>query len=396
MQTNALPRKYPDDSCPVGIYILIPFCLTRCDYCGFVSYPFDPILETPYIDAVIREIRSLEKSSLFVSHSFPESLDTIYLGGGTPTMFSPASIERLIEAIRRTFNLAHPVEFTVEVIPGTYTKTEFLKLHEFGVSRISIGAQSLNDHELRSMNRSHTSEDFMRVFNDARVAGFDNISVDLLAGYPGQTLESVINSLNRINELGPDHVSVYLLEIKTGSKIENRINFTQERLLDDDIVADIYEAICEELRSAGFNQYEISNFSKPGMMPRHNLKYWTDQVFLGFGAAAHGMTGRIRYSNVADLGKYIDATFSNNSGIESLIEVDPLTRFKDAMIMGLRLTKGVDLTLMSSRYGFDSYGFVKETLQDLDDAELFTMGKDTVKLTPRGRLLSNIIFSRFV
>jgi oxygen-independent coproporphyrinogen-3 oxidase len=396
MQANAVPGKYPDDCGPIGVYVHIPFCLSRCDYCGFVSYPFETALEAHYVEAVILEFHGLRKSLLFMGHSFPTALETIYFGGGTPSVFNPESIERIIDAIERTFNFVHPIEITVEVNPGTYLENEFLKLQEAGVNRISIGAQSLNNLELRSMDRRHSAADFIRTFINARKAGFQNISVDLLAGYPGQTLSSIMNSLEEIIKLGPEHVSVYMLEIKSGSKIENRIKLTQDEVVDDDLMADMYEAICEKLCSKGLEQYEISNFSRTGMQSRHNLKYWTDQVFLGFGLAAHGMTGRTRYSNVVELDRYLRSTSCNQSVVESLIEMDPLTRFKDAMIMGLRLTRGVDLAFMSRQYGLDSSGFVKDSLGHLDGAGLFTIEDNTIKLTQKGRLLSNIIFSQFI
>ena len=396
MQANTVPGKYPDDCGPIGVYVHIPFCLSRCDYCGFVSYPFDTALEAHYVEALIQEVRDLEKSPLFPAHSFPESLDTIYIGGGTPSVFNPANIEKIIDAIKRTLKFIHPIEITVEVNPGTFSKNEFLKLQEAQVNRISIGAQSLNDLELRSMNRPHSCEDFVRTFINAREARFQNISVDLLAGYPGQTISSIMNSLEQIIELEPEHISVYMLEIKSGSKIENRIRLAQEEVLDDDLVADMYEAICEKLCSEGFEQYEISNFSRIGMQSRHNLKYWTDQVFLGVGLAAHGMTGRTRYSNVAELDRYFNSIASRLSLVGSLIEMDRITRFKDAMIMGLRLTRGVDLAFMSREYGFDAPRFVKDSLSHLDGAGLFTIEDNTIRLTQKGRLLSNIVFSQFI
>ncbi len=396
MQANAVSEKYPDDCGPIGVYVHIPFCLSRCDYCGFVSYPFEPALEADYVEAVIREVNSLEKSPLFSAHSFPESLDTIYIGGGTPSVFNPGSIERIIYAIKRKFNFVDPIEITVEVNPSTYSKDEFFKLQEAGVNRISIGLQSLNDFELRSMNRRHSRSDSISAVINARRAGFHNISVDLLTGYPGQTLSSIMNSLEEIIELEPEHISVYMLEIKSGSKIENRIKLTQETLVNDDLMADMYEAICERLCCHGFEQYEISNFSGIGMESRHNLKYWTDQVFLGVGLAAHGMTGRTRYSNVVKLERYLSSACDKQSVIESLIEMDPLTRFKDAMIMGLRLNRGIDLALMSCAYRLDASRFVRDSLGHLDGAELFTIEDNTIKLTQKGRLLSNIVFSQFI
>lgn len=396
MQKSNIPRNLPDDSVPVGVYIHIPFCLSRCNYCAFVSYTFSPKMEDGYVEAVIKEINSACMSPLFSESRFPKAFDTIYIGGGTPSVFKPGNIKRLIDAIETNFQPVNPLEITVEINPRTYSEAEFQRLREAGVNRISIGAQSLNDQELGSMNRSHKSSNFLKVFEDARSAGFDNISVDLLAGYPGQTLKSFLHSLKGIVELDPEHISVYMFEVKSGSSIESIIKMNQNCVVDDDVMADMYETVCAELSLEGFEQYEISNFCKPGMESRHNLKYWSDQIFLGFGVAAHGMVGTMRYSNVVDLDNYLEAIHCNGNIIESCVELDPLTRFKDAMIMGLRKNQGVNLSDMNFRYSFDCRRFVKEILNDLKDAELFVIENDVIRLTSRGRLLSNIVLSRFV
>ncbi|MGC8658656.1 MAG: radical SAM family heme chaperone HemW [Desulfomonilaceae bacterium] len=396
LQKSYTPQSFPDDGGPVGAYIHIPFCLSRCNYCAFVSYPFDPRMEDPYVEAVIREINSARTSPVFSENPFPKFLDTIYIGGGTPSVFDPRNIKRLIDTTEKSFEPVKPLEITVEINPRTYTVDEFLKLREAGVNRISIGAQSLNEQELISMNRFHDGSDFRKIYDDARSAGFDNISVDLLVGYPGQTLDSCVRSLKGIVELGPEHLSVYMFELKSGSRIAKMIESNEVRIVSDDLMADMYETICGELTSSGFTQYEISNFCKPGMESKHNLKYWTDQMFLGFGAAAHGMIGSVRYSNLVNLDDYFEAVRCNRNAIESVLRLNPLTRFKDAMIMGLRKNLGVNLLEMDRRYSFDSHVYVKQTLNDLEDAELFFIENDIIRLTPKGRLLSNIVFSRFV
>ncbi|MFA6224025.1 MAG: radical SAM family heme chaperone HemW [Desulfomonilaceae bacterium] len=396
MKSNNNPISFPVDSSPIGVYIHIPFCLSRCDYCGFVSYPSDPNLESRYLKAVTEEISGSDILPIQELEEEPRDLDTIYIGGGTPSVLSPQSLNQLVASISKKFNLVHPVEITIEVNPGIYREEEFFLCREIGINRISIGAQSLNDQELKAMGRRHSVDDFLRTFHAVRSAGFDNVSVDLLAGYPGQTLKSVMNSLKGIIELEPEHISVYLLEVKGGSKLEKSVTSRDVELLDDDLIADMYEAICQKLGSVGFQQYEISNFSKQGMESKHNLKYWTDQVFLGFGAAAHGMTGRTRYANTETLQSYIEGISSKRPITNSMEDLDPVTRLKDALIMGLRLNKGVDLALMGSQYGFDACLFVKETLCGLENLDLFVIERDCVKLTDRGRLLSNIIFSRFV
>jgi oxygen-independent coproporphyrinogen III oxidase len=388
--------RFPDDSSPIGVYIHIPFCLSRCAYCGFISYPSDPNLESRYLNAVTEEITSSDISPIQELEETPRDLDTIYIGGGTPSVLSPQNLNQLIGSVSKKFNLVHPVEITIEVNPGTYREEEFFLCREIGINRISIGAQSLNDQELKAMGRRHSVDDFLRTFYAVRSAGFDNVSVDLLAGFPGQTLKSVMNSLKGIIDLGPEHISVYLLEVKGGSKLEKSVHLRQVELLDDDLIADMYEAIGLELCSKGFEQYEISNFSKQGMESKHNLKYWTDQVFLGFGVAAHGMTGRTRYANTETLQSYIEGISAKRPITTSMEDLDPMNRFRDALIMGLRLNTGVDLALIGSRYGFDARLFVKETLCGLENLDLFVIERDRIKLTDRGRLLSNIIFSRFV
>ncbi len=390
------PTKFPDDLDPIGVYVHIPFCKTRCNYCGFVSYDSDAVLENRYIDSLTREIQGLGSSRLLLNSSFPRRVDSIYFGGGTPSVLDPDIFAKLVCSVSETLIPTNQLEITIEVNPGTYGKNELAVLRHTGITRLSIGAQSLNDSELHKMGRSHSSLDFTKLYSDARSVGFENISVDLLAGYPGQTLESLEKSLQGIIELEPEHISVYLLEIKTGSKLER--DFRNGRLtpLDDDVLADMYEAICSRIQESGFQQYEISNFSKKGRESVHNKKYWTDKIFLGLGLAAHGMTGRARYSNIVDLEKYLEITNHERSAIDSLTVMDALSRFKDAMIMGLRLVDGVDLELMGRHYGFDAYSFVKECLQDLESAGLYEIEKKVIKLTPRGRLLSNIVFSNLL
>ncbi len=390
------PQKFPDDLDPIGVYIHIPFCMTRCNYCGFVSYTSDTMLENLYIDALTRKIQHLDSSPVLISGSFPKKVDSIYFGGGTPSVLDPNAFGRLLRSVSETLIPTNPIEITIEVNPGTYGKDKLDVLRGTGITRLSIGVQSLNDSELQKMGRSHSSRDFTNLYSAARSAGFENISVDLLAGYPGQTIKSIMKSVKGIIELEPDHISVYLLEIKTGSPLERDSRNGGLRLLDDDVLADIYEAICSKIQESGFRQYEISNFSKKGMESRHNMKYWSDKIFLGLGLAAHGMTGRARYSNIVDLEKYLEITAHGGPLIDSFTDMDALTRFKDAMIMGLRLTDGVDLELMGDYYGFDAYSFVDESLHDLKSAGLYEIHKNMIRLTPRGRLLSNIVFSHFL
>jgi oxygen-independent coproporphyrinogen-3 oxidase len=285
---------------------------------------------------------------------------------------------------------------TLEINPGTLNPSTLEYLRDKGVNRASLGIQSLNDAELRLMKRRHTAEEALQAFQELRSAGFDNVSVDLIVGLPGQTRGSFRTSLERTLEIEPDHLSAYLLELKSGTELEAMIRSGAISDPDEDLLADMYDDLCGMAVAAGFEHYEISNFAQPGQASRHNLKYWQDQIFLGFGPGAHGMTGAHRYANEQDLSSYEEALSAGRLPVDTVDNLAPSTRFRDALIMGLRLVRGVDLTHMRNRYGVDAQEFVEATIGDLEPAGLFALRGDRVALTHRGRLLSNIVFSRWV
>jgi len=387
---------FPPDNSPIGIYIHVPFCVGRCNYCTFVTNLHDPDVEERYVRSVIKEM------NLWADMAGPEprllhlQADTIYFGGGTPSLLHPDLVARLIELCRSSFNVLPDSEITVEMNPATAPRQSLALLKDAGVNRASLGIQSLDDAELKMMGRRHTSKEAVASFEDLRAAGFDNISVDLIAGFPGQTRESVRASLSRALQLRPEHLSVYLLEVKGGTALEDMIRAGTISMPDEDLTADMYEDIREITAKAGFEHYEISNFALPGCHARHNMKYWQDELFVGLGMAAHGMTGRHRYANADNMTDY-DAALSRASRPFSSIEaLTPETRFKDALIMGLRLVKGLDLADLNRRYQVDSVAFVKETAGDLEAASLLVLNGARAYLTDRGRLLSNMVFSRWV
>lgn len=378
---------FPQTDDPSGIYVHVPFCLGRCNYCGFVTNPHDEAGEARYVGSVIREVE-LRSASVAV--------DTLYFGGGTPSLLPPKDIGRLIEACRQRFSFGERPEITLEINPATLGRDGFEELRTMGVNRASLGVQSLQDHELSAMGRLHSAAEAVTAFEHLRKAKFDNVSVDLVAGYPGQTLESVRRTLREAVNLGPDHVSVYLLERKPGTKLHDFISSGEAPMPDDDLAADLYEEICSFLESAGYEHYEISNFAREGRVSRHNLKYWEDSPYIGLGSGAHGMTGRARYANLENLERYEAELSQGRLPTATFTELLPETRFKDALIMGLRLTKGLDLDYLSVRYSVDARAFVLGTIADLEDAGLFVLGEAVLRFTPKGRLLSNIVFSRWL
>jgi oxygen-independent coproporphyrinogen-3 oxidase len=385
---------FPEDNDPAGLYIHVPFCKVRCSYCGFVSGIHDARLETLYLRSVSKEIELRGKGSAREGSAL--ACDTIYFGGGTPSLLSPDHIRDLIKACRRWFDVPDHPEITLEMNPGTIDLTSLATFRSAGVNRASLGIQSLLDSELSSMGRSHDSSQALSALNDLRLTGFGNISVDLIAGFPGQTLDSLRRSLQLILDLRPEHSSVYLLEVKNGTRLARLIESKQIPPPDEDLVADMYEEICAAAIDAGYEHYEISNFALPGYASRHNLKYWTDKLYLGFGPGAHGMTGRQRYANEEDFDLYELAINGGYPPVRTLDEMSPEIRFKDAMIMGLRLTKGIDLDFMSSRYRVDARAFVVDSVGDLVPAGLLDLVDNNVRLTEKGRILSNIVFSRWV
>jgi oxygen-independent coproporphyrinogen-3 oxidase len=378
---------FPASEKTAGVYVHIPFCLSRCHYCAFVTNRYDEGLETPYV-------KSVEREAEIRSADIP--VDTIYLGGGTPSLLRPTSIQKILETCRQRFLVTASPEITVEINPGAISRYYLAELRSLGVNRASLGVQSFEDHELACLGRSHKASDAGAAFKDLRNSGFDNISVDLIAGYPGQSLESMRKTLRQTISLGPDHVSVYLLELKPGTRLHTRITSGATEKPDDDLAADLYEETCSLLSASGYEHYEISNFAREGRLSRHNLKYWEDSPYIGLGAGAHGMTGRVRYANLEDLRQYQNEVNQEKLPVATLTELTPETRFKEALIMGLRLVRGVDLEHMSRRYLVDVKAFVADTVGDLSHAGLVALDGEILSLTPRGRLLSNVVFSRWV
>jgi oxygen-independent coproporphyrinogen III oxidase len=386
---------FPQDTGAVGIYIHVPFCSGRCSYCAFVTNQYDPALEEAFVQAVLKEIDLWSRPDSLIG-TLRSEVDTIYLGGGTPSILQPGNIATLIGRCKDKFRTTSGLEITIEVNPATVDLNGLKYIREAGVNRVSLGLQSFDDSELAAMGRRHSASDGLAVFRNARTAGFENISIDLIAGFPGQSLASIRRNLSTALELGPEHLSVYLVEVKEGTELEARIRNRQVQAPDDDLAATLYEYICETVVGADYEHYEISNFAQPGRVSRHNLKYWEDGIYVAFGPGGHGMTGRNRYVNIEDLNDYGECINEDKMPFSTLTELTPEIRFKDALIMGTRLVAGLDLQLLGEHYRIDAEAFVHATIGDLSDSGLFKIEAGQLILTARGRLLSNIIFSRWV
>lgn len=381
-----LDAQWPMDATPAGIYVHIPFCSGKCDYCGFISFPHDNRSEHDYIKALIREIAITPINY---------EVNTIYFGGGSPSLLSIKSIERSLQALQK-FNLAADTEISFEVNPSSYQISYFRDLIKTGINRVSLGIQSFSESELELMGRRHSARQAIDTFMQLREAGFDNISVDLLAGYPKQSLSGIRRNLDTAFRLSPEHISIYLLEVKPETKLDRELINGVIEAPDDDVQARQYELICKVCREAGYEHYEISNFAKPGRHSRHNLKYWNDEIYYGFGVAAHGMTSKARHINYESLSHYINAANLGIKPIAEIISLTPNIRFKDALIMGARQVSGIDLNWIGERYCVDAYEFIEKSLDELAHYNLYTLTKDRFRFTQKGLLLSNLVFSRWI
>jgi oxygen-independent coproporphyrinogen-3 oxidase len=376
---------------PAGIYIHIPFCRSRCSYCDFATGLYESALAERYVTSVVSEITSWRE----VEH--PETVDTIYFGGGTPSLLSPAQLEVLLNAAHKRFDVSPNAEVTMEMNPGTVTPEALAAFRELGINRASFGAQTFDDRELARLGRSHSSDDTRRTYSLLRDAGFDNVSFDLIAGLPGQTLNGWTRNLTEAFALQPQHLSFYLLEVHEGTPLATHIKTGLQPAPDEDLAAEMYRAMLESAARAGYQHYEISNLCLPGFESRHNTKYWTGAPYYGLGCSAHSFDGESRrWANERDLSKYVAIVERNES---PLVEDRRLTeddRRAEAVFLGMRMMAGVRTGEFKELFGVDLRTLHADDLESFQQAGLIEFDGDLLKLTRAGALLSNEVFAAFV
>ncbi len=372
-----------------GIYTHIPFCIKKCAYCDFNSYSGIRDMSYSYGKAVISEIKNSPYKN--------KKIDTVYIGGGTPTCIDEKILIDILASVRESFDVAEGAEITVECNPGT---ADFKKLHALcraGFNRLSIGCQSADDKLLEKIGRIHNFDDFTNCFQEARRAGFENISVDLMFGLPGQTAEIWRDTLRKITELGPEHISAYSLKIEGGTPFFEMKSRGELSVPDDDANREMYDTVVEFLKDRGYCRYEISNFSKAGFESRHNLIYWTLGEYIGFGAGAHSFVCGRRFSDPLGVSDYIDFIDSGGraeDGAETESEIDMMCEF---MFLGLRLDRGVSESEFKKRFGKDMREVFKIPLEKhLNITRVLERSGGNIKIRPEYTYVSNLIMSDFI
>ena len=380
---------------PAGVYLHIPFCKSRCSYCDFATdvYRNSEAVER-YVDALCAEVNSeVDHQNSEVRSQNSEAVDTIYFGGGTPSLLSPHQVSKILDAVRNKYEVSASAEVTMEMNPATVTRATLEGYRSLGVNRASFGVQTFNDEALKLLARGHDANDARETFRLLRETGFDNISFDLIAGLPGQTLDDWKRNLDEAVSMNPDHISLYLLEVHEGTPIAEQIRSGRRPVPDEELAASMYELMLERLSAAGYEHYEISNFARPGFESRHNTKYWRMEPVFGFGVSAHSFDGRERYANERDTAKYVEL-IETIGGAENYRETVDLV--SETAFLGLRMTSGIDLDELTKRFGVDLNQEYSSELDELIENGLVERIRDRLSLTPKGMLYSNEVFRVFV
>ena len=371
----------------LGLYVHVPFCAAICNYCNFNRGLFDAGLKDRYVAAVTQEVRRAADGA---------PADTIFFGGGTPSLLEPAEIARILDTCRVSFDLSSGAEVTLEANPETVTPERLAGFRDAGINRVSFGVQSFRDDELQRLSRLHSAGRAREAFQMARGAGFDNISLDLMMWLPQQSIAQWLESVDALIEVGPDHASLYLLEVYPNAPLRDTMARAQWSVAPDDDAAEMYEQGLARLDAAGYAQYEISNVARHGRESRHNLKYWTDGEWLGFGPGAHSTRGRVRWKNLPSTGEYVAAL---EAGAPVAIDRRILSgqdALEEALFMGLRLIRGLDVGLVESRYGCRLWRQFGDDLEPFVDGGQLIYDGARMRLTRAGMLLANEVMAIFI
>lgn len=393
----------------IGLYIHIPFCKSKCYYCDFISFANKETCQKEYIEAVIKEIRHADLRKYNIS--------TVYIGGGTPSILDSKYIARIINEIKSVgVTSSHPcfeehaianvgagiarpnTEITIEINPGTVDREKLQIYKEAGINRLSIGLQSTDDTLLKEIGRIHKYEDFLKVFNEAREVGFKNINVDLMLGLPNQTIEILEDSVKKVIELNPEHISIYSLILEEGTKLYDMVKSERLTLPGEELERKMYWKVKEMLEKSGYIHYEISNFAKEGYVSKHNSDCWKQKEYIGIGAAAHSYLNDTRYSNKESLEEYVsninDDSFDKNIIVHERQTIEG--KQKEYMLLGLRKLEGVSIREFKKKFGQNPIFIYHTELEKLVNEELLEVDGDDIRLTDKGLDLANLVWEEFV
>lgn len=422
---------------PLGLYVHIPFCVKKCDYCDFLSFPADEVAREAYVKALCTEIRGNAENGA------EYEISTIYFGGGTPSVLTTEQIGRILQSIKETFsvkgmqNVAEPekkkekfrlfgkkkeepvqekpaetpqerlkkvmdgelCEVTIEVNPGTVTQEDFKHLYALGFNRISMGLQSADEKELANLGRIHTAKEFKEAFLAARAAGFLNISGDLMSGLPGQTKETLSKSIRFLTDLSPEHISVYSLQLEDNTKFMERYGENgpeHDKLLSEDEDRELYELTGKLLSEAGYTRYEISNYAKPGFESKHNSSYWTGVEYLGLGLGASSLMSNARFHNISDMKSYLENVAEPANLREDIDRLVEKERMEEFMFLGLRMCKGIEKAEFKNRFKKDIETVYGGVLKKLTAQGVIEEEGGRIRLTDRGIDVSNVVLAEFL
>ena len=374
----------------IGLYVHIPFCQRKCYYCDFCSYADQMDKQDEYVESILKEIQYKQNKSTFF-------IDTIYIGGGTPSIINEENIKKIVSKIKECYNIDKNAEITIEVNPGTINEKKLLVYKSIGINRLSIGLQSSNNKILNEIGRIHNYQQFEETYKMARIVGFTNINVDLMIGLPNQTMDDVNKSLFDIINKNPEHVSVYSLIVEEKTKMQKMIDDGKVKLPSEDLERAMYWNVKETLEKNGYNQYEISNFSKGGYESKHNSNCWKQHEYIGIGVAAHSYFEMKRFSNTCNVIEYINniqqKKYQENITIHEI--QNEKTMIKEYMILGLRMIDGVNVEEFTKKFSKNPRELFRKELEKLIQEELIIVDDENIKLSKRGLDFANIVWEEF-
>ena len=387
---------------PISLYVHIPFCTAKCGYCDFNSYAGQDHLIPTYAQTLVRE------AQLWRSATAGRPVATVFFGGGTPSLMPLPELTPLMDGLRSSFEFEPEAEVSLEANPGSLDEPYLRGLLDLGFNRLSLGVQSFHDDELRSLDRIHSADDAKQAFRAARAAGFQNVNLDLIFGLPEQPMERWQESVEEALALAPEHVSLYALTVEEGTPLARDVAIGRKPAPDPDVQADQYEWTQERMAAAGYEQYEISNWARPGYRCRHNLTYWQCREYLGLGAGAHSYLNGVRFAGAASPTKYLSlvdeswreaAESDARTPMRQVVSGEEITQelaMSDTLILGLRLSEGVSLATFRERFGTDAMELFGERLAEPMEHGLLEIADGRLRLTEHGRLLGNEVFVRLL